>query len=103
MPTGWQLGDPHEEYSPSNQVTKPSLGSGNFDRRTICSFPGCLRLLWASRYRHDVHIGESVASRKMASQGREHDRRPLFGLALRKKQAIDLCRHEVRGKRHSLQ
>jgi hypothetical protein len=40
---------------------------------------------------------------KWQAKGRQHDRRSLFGLALRDRQAIELCGHEMRGKRHSLQ
>jgi hypothetical protein len=83
--------------------THASLGDNERDYRAVRALSGCLCLLWASRHRDDLVARESAAHRKMASQGREYAWRPLFGLALREKQAPILCRDEVHGERHSLQ
>jgi hypothetical protein len=73
-----------------------------YNARVVHSSAPCLRLLRTSRRCDYVLNGQKVIDRKMAGEGREHTRRPIFGLALREKQAPDLFRYEVRSNGPSL-
>ena len=81
--------------------TNTSLG-GNERDHIGRSLSGCLRLLRTARYNHVPLVEQDCGYRKLASQSREHDERPVLRLELRHKEELDPKREKHRGKWHPL-
>jgi hypothetical protein len=81
LPASSCVSAPCEPIHGGYHGTNTSLGSDGRDR-THRSLAGCLRFLRTARNDHVALIEQNGGHRKLASQGRQYDERPLFGLEL---------------------